>query len=118
MAKRKVLRDELQVGGREAAREVEAPGAGSGMTKAAKRLMQPAGCRAYMRRTLATEFAGIVEGFVEAAKTGSCPHVKLATELLRPTRKGTTRKKSGLAAKMLMEWKKDLSVLRKEGEET
>jgi hypothetical protein len=120
MAKRAAmqLRDELQEGGREAARGIEAPRAGSGMTKATKRLMQPAGCRAYMRRTLATEFPGIVEGFVEAAKTGSCPHVKLATELLKPTRKGTTRKKSGLAAKMLMEWKKELGSVRKESEET
>ena len=70
------------------------PFAGKQLTKAEKRLMAPAGCRAYMRRTLATEFPAIVQGFVKAAKTGSCPHVKLATELLRPIRKGTPRKKS------------------------
>ena len=46
--------------------------------------LRPAQCRAYMRRTLAREFQGIVEGFIKGAKSGSCPHVKLATELLEP----------------------------------
>ncbi len=68
--------------------------------KLAKRLMQPAGCRAYLRRRLAAEFEEIVDGFIKEAKKGSCPHVKLATEFLRPTRKGTTRRKSA-ATKML-----------------
>jgi hypothetical protein len=63
----------------------------------AKRLLRPAGCRSYMRKELAEEFPGIVEGFVEAAKTGSVPHVKLVTELLKPTRKGTTRRKGSVA---------------------
>lgn len=58
------------------------------------RLMMPAGCRAYLRRRLANEFPEIVDGFIKEAKKGSCPHVKLATEFLRPTRKGTTRRKS------------------------
>jgi hypothetical protein len=63
------------------------------------RMMMPAGCRAYMRRTLAREFPEIVKGFVEAAKAGSCPHVKLATELLKPLRKGPveSRKKGPVA---------------------
>jgi hypothetical protein len=63
------------------------------------RMMMPAGCRAYMRRTLAKEFPEIVKGFVEAAKAGSCPHVKLATELLKPLRKGPveSRKKGSVA---------------------
>lgn len=55
--------------------------------------MRPSECRSHMRRTLAKEFQGIVDGFVEAAKKGSCPHVKLATELLKPIRKGPSRKK-------------------------
>jgi hypothetical protein len=55
--------------------------------------MRPSECRSHMRRTLAKEFQGIVDGFVEAAKRGSCPHVKLATELLKPIRKGPSRKK-------------------------
>ncbi len=62
--------------------------------------MRPSECRSHMRRTLAKEFQGIVDGFVEAAKKGSCPHVKLATELLKPIRKGPSRKK-GTATKYL-----------------
>ena len=57
------------------------------------KFMRPSECRSHMRRTLAREFQGIVDGFVEAAKKGSCPHVKLATELLKPIRKGPSRKK-------------------------
>ena len=68
-------------------------GEGEVETKQSKRLLQPAGCRSYMRKRLADEFGEIVSGFVEEAKKGSCTHVKLATELLKPTRKGTTRKK-------------------------
>jgi hypothetical protein len=52
--------------------------------------LRPGQCRDYMRRELAKEFRGIVKGFVEGAKTGSCQHVKLATELVgtqRPARK-------------------------------
>jgi hypothetical protein len=55
--------------------------------------MRPSECRSHMRRTLAKEFQGIVDGFIEAAKKGSCQHVKLATELLKPIRKGPSRKK-------------------------
>ena len=47
-----------------------------------ERPLRPAQCRAYMRKTLAREFRGIVDGFVKSAKKGSCHHVKLATELL------------------------------------
>ena len=60
--------------------------------------MRPSECRSHMRRTLAKEFQGIVDGFVAAAKKGSCPHVKLATELLKPIRTGPSRKK-GTATK-------------------
>jgi hypothetical protein len=68
--------------------------------KLATRMMLPAGCRAYMRRRLAKEFPEIVDGFLKEAKKGSCPHVKLATEFLKPVRKGTTRRKSA-ATKLL-----------------
>ncbi len=44
--------------------------------------LRPSQCRAYMRRELAREFRGIVDGFVKGAKKGSCQHVKLATELV------------------------------------
>ncbi len=53
-----------------------------------ERPLRPSQCRAYMRNALAREFRGIVQGFVEGAKSGSCQHVKLATELVRsPERK-------------------------------
>jgi hypothetical protein len=80
------------------------------------RYMRPSECRSHMRRTLAKEFQGIVDGFVEAAKKGSCPHVKLATELLKPIRKGTSRKK-GTATKyweMLQREEQEKEQLKKE----
>jgi hypothetical protein len=82
-------------------------GEGEGLSdKEAKRVMQPAGCRAFLRRELAKEFEGITSGFVKAAKTGSVPHVKLATELLKPLRHGTRRGK-GTAEKLLEEIRKN-----------
>ena len=54
--------------------------------------MRPSQCRAYLRNALAREFRGIVQGFVEGAKSGSCQHVKLATELVRPPER---RKRNG-----------------------
>ena len=47
------------------------------------RPLRPGQCRDYMRRELAREFRGIVQGFVKSAKAGNCQHVKLATELLK-----------------------------------
>jgi len=80
--------------------------AGGGLTRQGKRLMTATGCREYMRRTLAKEFPGIMNGFVEAAKTGSVPHLKLVTELLRPVRKGTSRAK-GPAARFFEKLEKE-----------
>lgn len=47
-----------------------------------ERLLRPGQCRSHMRKILAKEFPEIVQGFVKEAKSGSCQHVKLATELL------------------------------------
>ena len=69
--------------------------------------MRPAECRSHMRRTLAREFEAIVEGFVEAAKKGSCPHVKLANELLKPVRKSPSRRK-GSVVKHLEQMERDM----------
>jgi len=68
-----------------------------------RRLLYPAGCREHLRKALAREFEEIADGFVKAAKSGSVQHLKLATELLKPNRKGTTRRKS-TAARILKEW--------------
>jgi hypothetical protein len=65
-----------------------------------QRLVQPAGCRTYIRRRLATEFPEIVDGFLEEAKKGGRNHVKQAIELLKPVRKGTSRRK-GSAQRLL-----------------
>ena len=56
--------------------------------------LRPSQCRAYMRRELAREFRGIVEGFVDGAKKGSCQHVKLATELVGTPERQQRRGKS------------------------
>jgi hypothetical protein len=74
--------------------------------------LRPSACLSHMRRTLAKEFQGIVDGFVEAAKTGSCPHVKLATELMKPDAKSSLRKK-GSVAKYMQQLEKE----RKEKEQ-
>lgn len=59
--------------------------------------LRPTQCRGYMRKRLAEEFPGIVQGFLEGAKTGSCAHVKLVTELLaEPDRKRSRRKGSAV----------------------
>jgi hypothetical protein len=90
-------------------RKVESVGSRERQTK---RILRPAGCRSYMRKELAEEFPEIVDGFVEAAKTGSVPHVKLATELLKPTRKATTRKK-GSVAKLLEKLDREAAAKRR-----
>jgi hypothetical protein len=64
-----------------------------------KRALRPAQCRTYLRRELSNEFEAILKGFVEQAKTGSCQHLKLTTELLEiePGKKGNKepRRKRG-----------------------
>lgn len=71
------------------------PKAETGGAPATKKTpLRPGQCRAYMRRALADEFEGIVAGFIKGAQSGSCAHVKLATEFLEP-RPRTKRPKSG-----------------------
>ena len=66
--------------------------------------LKPSACRSYMRKELAKNFKAIVKGFVDEAKTGSCPHVKLTNELLEgaPGKKVSRRK--GSAELMLEKW--------------
>lgn len=61
-----------------------------------ERPLRPGQCREYMRRELAREFRGIVRGFVEGAKRGSCQHVKLATELVGTPKRAPKRRKSSV----------------------
>lgn len=69
--------------------------------------LKPAQCRAFMRRHLATAFPRIVEGFVNQAETGSCMHVKLASELLETRRKANGSASSGKnsAREVLRAWR-------------
>ena len=68
--------------------------------------LRPAQCRAYMRRELAREFRGIVKGFVDGAKSGSCQHVKLAAELLQSPKRAPRRRK-GSAERMVEELRRE-----------
>jgi hypothetical protein len=86
-------------------RPVGAEGGAEAGKKGAERSLTPGQCRTHMRRTLAKEFEKIVEGFVKEAKKGSCPHLRLTTELLKPM-EGTKQKK-GPVARFLEEWKED-----------
>ena len=93
-------------------REQENESVGAGKAK----YMRPSECRSLMRKTLAKEFQAIVDGFIAAAKKGSCPHVKLATELMRADRKGAPRKK-GTATKyweMLQKEEREKERVKKE----
>lgn len=73
--------------------EVKVAGTEAVVKKA--RTPRPGECRGRMRRAVAKEFDEIVRGFIEAAKKGSCPHVKLATELVsQPGRRRTKRESS------------------------
>ena len=69
--------------------------------------LRPSQCRTYMRRTLAKEFRGIVDGFVKGAQSGSCQHVKLATELLEPQRR-TKQPQAQSGRNVLSKWLQEL----------
>lgn len=85
--------------------------------KGKAKYMRPTECRSFMRKTLAKEFEEIVKGFIEAAKKGSCPHVKLATELLKPDRKGPSRRKGTMTQYWEMLQKEDLEKERLKAEQ-
>ena len=73
------------------------------VVKAPEKPLKPSQCRNFMRQKLAAAFPGIVEGFVEEAKTGSCAHVKLASELLEKTGPKRAPRRKGSAERMLEE---------------
>ena len=83
-----------------AKRQRPAAAAPEGMGESAgaeERPLRPSQCREYMRRVLAREFRGIVQGFVQEARSGSCQHVKLATELVTAPPQRRARRKGTLA---------------------
>jgi len=58
--------------------------------------LTPNQCRKYLRKTVAAAYREIVAGFVKEAMSGSCQHLKMATELVDSMRrpKAAARKKS------------------------
>ena len=73
--------------------------------------LRPAQCRAFMRKHLAGAFPKIVEGFVNQAETGSCMHVKLASELLESKRSAqTSSSRKNSARDVLRAWQKRTGV--------
>lgn len=46
----------------------------------------------YIRKTLSHHLPEILRGLIDGARHGSCPHVKLATDLLQPAQKPVKRK--------------------------
>lgn len=58
-------------------------------------------CRRYLERTVTSEFRKIVQGFVREAKKGGCAHMKMATELVDPAKKGARRRGKGSAQRLL-----------------
>ena len=76
-----------------------------------KKVLKPAECKKHIQERLAQNFEAIVEGFVEEAKKGSCPHVKLANELL----KEAAPRKKGPAELMLEKWTRTRPRVAKPG---
>jgi len=61
-----------------------------------KKPLRPKQCHKYMQNELAAQFPGIVTGFISEALKGSCPHMKLAVELLEPAKVDARRGKSSI----------------------
>ena len=68
-----------------------------------KKVLKPDECKKHIQERLAQNFEAIVDGFVEEAKKGSCPHVKLANELLE----GAKPREKGSAELMLEKWARE-----------
>jgi hypothetical protein len=75
-----------------------------------KRLPSASECRRIFQKRLAKSIEAIAEGFVKAAEKGSCPHVKLANELLVSAIEDQASRRKGPAERMTDEW------LRRESE--
>ena len=58
--------------------------------------LRPKQCHKHLQKRLADEFPNIVNGFISEALKGSCPHMKLAVELLEPAKVDARRGKSSV----------------------
>ena len=76
--------------------------------KAPERPLRPSQCRTHLKKTVAAAYRDIVAGFVGEAKSGSCQHLKMATEVVES--KGRTQGRSrskGPAERMLEELERE-----------
>jgi hypothetical protein len=61
----------------------EVVGAGAGVeVGVAEKPLKPHQCRNHLRKTVAGAYRDIVKGFVKEATSGSCQHLKMATEIV------------------------------------
>jgi hypothetical protein len=66
--------------------------------------LRPAQCRTHLRKTVAAAYRDIVKGFVDQAKSGSCQHLKMATDVVESAKRvGAGSRKKGPAELMLEE---------------
>jgi hypothetical protein len=49
--------------------------------------LKPHQCRNHLRRTVAVAYRDIVKGFVKEATSGSCQHLKMATEIVESSKR-------------------------------
>jgi hypothetical protein len=75
--------------------------------KAPEKPLRPSQCRGHLRKKLAEAYPAIVAGFVEQAKSGSCQHLKMATDLVEAKKAGRASMAKGPAARMLEEWERE-----------
>ena len=62
----------------------------------------PSQCRKHLRTTVAEAYRDIVQGFVTQAKSGSCQHLKMATEVVESNKRTPTgRRRKGSAERLL-----------------
>jgi len=68
----------------------------------AKKPLKPHQCRNHLRKTVAAAYRDIVAGFVKEATSGSCQHLKMATEVVESTKRVPKRlRPKGPAAQLL-----------------
>ncbi len=58
--------------------------------------LRPKQCHKYVQKRVAEQFPAIVNGFIGEALKGSCPHMKLAMELLDSAKVTTRPRKSSV----------------------
>ena len=68
-----------------------------------KKPLKPHECRNHLRKTVAAAYRDIVAGFVEEAKSGSCQHLKMATEVVESKKRVRKSSRPKSATEELLE---------------